>query len=119
MASIPVQARGVCGVAQTKDVRLIPLRLGDSTVLIEMFILNNDVPPLLSVTLLDNCIIDFKSNLITWNWPNKAPCKSTMCTLRSKHRSVNASQRVRISNSLYHMCKLLRAHGGCLGVKCR
>ena len=32
--SIPVQARGVGGVAQTKDVRLIPLRLGDSTVYI-------------------------------------------------------------------------------------
>ena len=31
-ASIPIQARGVGGVAQTREVRLIPMRLGNITV---------------------------------------------------------------------------------------
>ena len=26
---------------------------------------------------------------------------------------------IRIPNSPYHVCKLLRAYGGCLGAKCR
>ena len=49
-ASIPIQARGVGGVARTKEVRLIPMRLGDLTVFVEMLILSREVPPLLSAS---------------------------------------------------------------------
>ena len=66
-ASIPVHAKGVGGVACTKEVRLVPMRLGNMTVFVEMLILDNEVPPLLSATLLDRCIVDLQRNVIVWN----------------------------------------------------
>ena len=56
MASIPVCAKGVGGVASTKEIRIVPMRLGNETVFAEVFILHNDVPLLLRATLLDKCI---------------------------------------------------------------
>ena len=52
-ASIPTKARGVGGTVQTKEVMLIPMRLDNATVFVELLVLKNEVPPLLSVTLLD------------------------------------------------------------------
>ena len=90
-ASIPIQARGVGGVVQTKEVRLIPMRLGDITVFVEMLILNSEVPPLLSAIPFDKCVIDLQRNALTWNWEGRAACESVMHTFRSKHRPVNVS----------------------------
>ena len=88
-ASIPTQARVVGGVAQTKEVRLIPMRLWNITVFVEMLILNSEVPPLLSATLMDKCVIDLQRNVLTGSWKVRAPCESVTHTLRSKHRSVD------------------------------
>ena len=76
LASIPVCAKGVGGVASTKEVRVVPMRLGNETVFAEVLILDNDVPPLLPATLLDRCIIDLQRNVIVWNWANKKPCET-------------------------------------------
>ena len=82
-------AKGAGGVASTKEVRVVPMRLGNETVFAEVLILNNDVPLLLPVTLLDRCIIDLQRNVIVWNWANKKPCETEMLSLKSKHRSVD------------------------------
>ena len=92
MASIPVCAKGVGGVASTKEVRVVPMRFGNETVFAEVLILNDDVPLLLPATLLDRCIIDLQRNVIVWNWANKKPCETEMLTLKSKHRSIDIKQ---------------------------
>ena len=90
-ASIHTKARGVGGIASTKEIRLIQMRLGDITVFVELLVLKSEVPPLLSATLLDKCVIDLQRNILTWNWKGRAPCESVMHTLRSKHRAVDVS----------------------------
>ena len=87
-ASIPTKARGVGGTAQTKEVRLIPMRLGNATVFVELLVLKHEVPPLLSVTLLEQCVIDLQRNVLTWKWISRDTCESVMHTLSSKHRAV-------------------------------
>ena len=57
----------------------------------EVLILDNDVPPLLPATLLDNCIVDLQRNVIVWNWVNKEPYETEMLRLKSKHRSIDIS----------------------------
>ena len=57
-ATVPIKACGVGGSALTKEVRLVPLRLGNVIVCVEMLIFRNDVPPLLAVTLFESGIID-------------------------------------------------------------
>ena len=88
-ASIPTKARGVDGTAQTKEVRLIPMRLGNAMVFVELLVLTNEVPQLLSVTLLEQCVIDLQRNVLTWKWLGSEPCESVMHTLSSKHRAVD------------------------------
>ena len=91
VASIPTRARGVGGIAQTKEVRLIPMRLGNATMFVELLVLKSEVPPLLSVTLFEKCVIDLQRNVITWNSKGRAPCESVMHSLKSKHRAVDVS----------------------------
>ena len=73
-ASIPTRARGVGGTAQTKDVRLILMRLGNVTAFVELLVLKSEVHPLLSVSLLEQCVIDLRRNVLTWNWGGRSPC---------------------------------------------
>ena len=73
IASIPLCAKGVGGLASTKEIRIVPMRLGNDTVFAEVLILNNDVPLLLPATLLDKCVIDLQRNVIVWHWANKKP----------------------------------------------
>ena len=91
VASIPTRARGVGGIAQTKEVRLIPMRIGNATMFVELLVLKSEVPQLLSVTLFEKCVIDLQRNVITWNSKGRAPCESVMYSLRSKHRAVDVS----------------------------
>ena len=51
MASIPLCAKGVGGLASTKEIRIVSMRLGNETILAEVLILWNDVPFLLPATL--------------------------------------------------------------------
>ena len=90
-ASIPTKARGVGGTASTKEIRLIPMRLGNVTAFVELLALKHEVPPLLSVTLLEHCVIDLQRNIFTWNWRGRASCESVMYSLKSKHRAVDVS----------------------------
>ena len=90
-ASIPTKARGVGGIASTKEIRLIPMRLGNVKACEELLVLKNEVPPLLSVTLLEHCVIDLQRNILTWNLRGRASCESVMYSLNSKHRAVHVS----------------------------
>ena len=55
----------------------------------ELLVLRSEVPPLLSATLLDKCVIDLQRNVLTWNWKGMAAFESAMHTLRSKHRALD------------------------------
>ena len=81
-ASIPIRARGVGGTAQTKEVRLIFMRFGNATAFVELLVLKSEVPPLLSVTLFEQCDIDLRRNILTWHWSGRSQCESVMHSIR-------------------------------------
>ena len=69
----------------------MPMRVGNATVFVELLVLKNEVPLLLSVTLFEQCVIDLRRNVFTWKLSGREPCESVMYTLSSKHRAVDVS----------------------------
>ena len=86
-ATIPIKTRGFRGSALTKEIRLVPLRLCNAAVFVEMLILKNDVPPLLAVTFVDSYISDLQKNLIIWQWSDKDSFVKELHPLKRKHCS--------------------------------